>query len=137
MSRRWSSTAATTVKATRWTASSRVAWGSVGHARDAQGAAPCFLDRHTDRCRYRARVGAGQPALQLRVRHCWGHYPKERTAGELLSLGELSRSARKSSQVRWPTARSGARLAPARNARAAPPGTRTGRIGRCRCVARR
>jgi Acetyltransferase (GNAT) domain len=43
----------------------------------------------------------------------------------------VNRSARKSSQVRWPTARSGARMAPARTARAAPPGSRTGMISRC------
>jgi len=44
---------------------------------------------------------------------------------------ERSRSVRKSSQVRWPTARSGARSAPARYAPAALPGSLTGRIGRC------
>src|SRR5262249_58069079 len=61
-----------------------------------------------------------------------GHYPNERTAGELLSLGELSWSARKASQVRWPTARAGARVAPARDARAAPPRVPTRRIRPCR-----
>ena len=40
------------------------------------------------------------------------------------------RSVKKSSQVRRPTARSGARLAPARNARAAFPGSHTGTITR-------
>lgn len=44
--------------------------------------------------------------------------------------GSLTRSARNSSHVRLPTARSGARLAPARTACAARPGSRTGRIGR-------
>jgi hypothetical protein len=56
---------------------------------------------------------------------------------DLLSLDELTRSARKSSQVRRPTARSGARLAPARNVRAAFPGSRIGTIGRCLRRARR
>ena len=50
----------------------------------------------------------------------------------LRSVRSRSRSARKSSQVRSPTALSGARLAPARSARAACPGSLTGRIGRCR-----
>jgi hypothetical protein len=49
---------------------------------------------------------------------------------DLLPLGELTRAARNSSQVRRPTARSGARFAPARNARAALPGSHTGTIGR-------
>ena len=48
-----------------------------------------------------------------------------------------TRSARKSSQVRRPTARSGVRLAPARIARYARPANRIGRIGRRRWVARR
>ena len=55
----------------------------------------------------------------------------------LPSLDELSRSARNSSQVRRPTARPGDRLAPARNARAALPGSRTGTISRCLRRARR
>ncbi len=48
-----------------------------------------------------------------------------------------TRSARNSSQVRPPAARSGARFAPARTARAAPPGRRIWTIGRCLPLARR
>jgi hypothetical protein len=51
---------------------------------------------------------------------------------DLLSLDKLTWSARNSSQVRRPTAGPGARLAPARTARAALPGSQTGMIGRCR-----
>ena len=47
-----------------------------------------------------------------------------------LTLGEPTRAARKSSQVRRPIAPSGARFAPARRARAAPPGSQSGRIRR-------
>ena len=50
---------------------------------------------------------------------------------DLLPPAELSCTTRKSSQVRRPTARSGAELAPARNARAALPGTQIGSINRC------
>src|SRR5215217_719017 len=45
---------------------------------------------------------------------------------------QLSLSARNSSHVRRPTACSGARLAPARNTRAALPGSQSGTIGRRR-----
>ena len=48
-----------------------------------------------------------------------------------VTRGQPTRSARKPSQVRWPTARSGARFAPARNARAALPGSRSGTSTRC------
>jgi hypothetical protein len=48
---------------------------------------------------------------------------------------EPTRSARNSSQVRRPIARSGATLTPARTARAARPGSLTGRIGRRRWTA--
>ena len=51
-------------------------------------------------------------------------------SADLLAMGVLVRVTRKSSQVRRPTAWSGARFAPARNARAALPGSRMGRIGR-------
>jgi hypothetical protein len=44
--------------------------------------------------------------------------------------GSPTRSARNSAQVRRPTARPGARLAPARTARAALPGSQTGTSGR-------
>ena len=54
-----------------------------------------------------------------------------------LALGAPTRSARKSSQVRRPTARSGARLAPSRSARAALPGSRTGTSSRRLPCARR
>jgi hypothetical protein len=56
---------------------------------------------------------------------------------ELLSVGEPTDAARKSSQVRRPTARSGARFAPARIALETSPGSLTGTIGRCLARARR
>jgi hypothetical protein len=51
--------------------------------------------------------------------------------------GLRTRSARNSSHVRWPTACPGARFAPARTARAAPPGSQTGTSGRRLPLARR
>lgn len=53
----------------------------------------------------------------------------------LTPLDAPTRSFRKSSHVRRPTARPGARLAPARSAAAALPGSLTGMISRCLWVA--
>jgi hypothetical protein len=74
---------------------------------------------------------AGNQLRPVRPREVAGRYGRL----DLLSLDRLTRSARKSSQVRWPTACSGARFAPARTARAALPGNRTGTMGRCRRAA--
>ena len=64
--------------------------------------------------------------------------PSQRAANRLHYFSScLGRSAKKFSHVRWPTARSGARFAPARMARAALPGIHNGRIGRCLPRARR
>ena len=58
-------------------------------------------------------------------------------ARDALALGDNTRVARKSSHVRRPTAPLGARFSPARNARAALPGSQMGRIGRRLLRARR
>jgi hypothetical protein len=52
--------------------------------------------------------------------------------GRSAAASPVTRSARNASQVRRPTARWGARLAPARNARAALPGSQIGMTGRRR-----
>jgi hypothetical protein len=58
--------------------------------------------------------------------------PAPHHRGHLSRALQLSLSARNSSHVRRPTACSGARLAPARNTRAALPGSQSGTIGRRR-----
>src|SRR4030095_14380226 len=76
--------------------------------------------------------GYARPSARSCISHLYSVHDTLFRRLDVLSLGELTRSARNSSQVRQPTARSGARLAPARNARAALPGSQTGMIGRCR-----
>ena len=78
------------------------------------------------------------PALRHRRRRC---RCTRTSSGRCTRRSEpddqLTRSARNSSHVRRPTARSGARFAPERNARAALPGSRTRTIGRRLRAARR
>jgi hypothetical protein len=94
----------------------------------------------------RAGVQLGTWACRPHVEWCqrWAPFARARRAYHLggsrrAAVQPLLRtqSARKSSQVRWPTARSGARFAPSRNARAAFPGRGTGRIRRRLPLARR
>jgi hypothetical protein len=90
-----------------------------------------FDEEATPNCCYTGcRFGStrGQQ-LHSRNRPLRGHGRPRHAGAE--PLDEFPRSARNSSQVRRPTARSGVRLAPPRNARAALPGSGTGTISRC------
>jgi hypothetical protein len=94
----------------------------------ARACAPISRRRRSSRCGTNSAV---IPASDSAVTSMHPYSGTPQYHGNPTSYPPATPSARNSSHVRLPTARSGARFAPARSALAAWPGMRTGTSGRC------